>query len=242
LAELRGLVAAAGRGTRAGLPYPKTLYPVQGKPILVRIHELLAPVDPLPTVIVSPGGLDDVRACLQANACATHLVVQPEPRGMGDAVLRFRDSPAYSGTDHVVLVWGDIPFLQPETLAATLQVHFEQDNDFTFPTRHVDVAYTVVSRGPAGGVIGVQETREVESVEVGPGEREVGLFVFRLAPVFELLDAELPGKWGGKTGEHGFLYLVEHLVKAGHRVVGIPIATKLDLVSLNSLKDIEAHL
>ena len=48
MAELSALVAAAGRGTRAGLPYPKTLFPVQGKPILVHIAELLAPYDAHP--------------------------------------------------------------------------------------------------------------------------------------------------------------------------------------------------
>ena len=37
MADIRALVAAAGRGTRAGLPYPKTLFPIQGKPILIRI-------------------------------------------------------------------------------------------------------------------------------------------------------------------------------------------------------------
>ena len=37
--DFRVLIPAAGLGTRAGLPYPKTLYPVDGTPIL---HRLLA--------------------------------------------------------------------------------------------------------------------------------------------------------------------------------------------------------
>ena len=68
MAEIRALVAAAGRGTRAGLPYPKTLFPLQGRPILVRILELLALYDKEPTVIVSPDGEAPVRECLAA-AC-----------------------------------------------------------------------------------------------------------------------------------------------------------------------------
>ena len=32
MADFRVLIPAAGRGTRAGLPYPKTLYPVDGHP------------------------------------------------------------------------------------------------------------------------------------------------------------------------------------------------------------------
>lgn len=59
--RIRVLVAAAGRGTRAGLPYPKTLYPVQGRPILLRILDLLSPYDDCPTVVVSPEGMQPIR-------------------------------------------------------------------------------------------------------------------------------------------------------------------------------------
>ena len=38
--DFRVLIPAAGLGTRAGLPYPKTLYPVDGTPILHRLATL----------------------------------------------------------------------------------------------------------------------------------------------------------------------------------------------------------
>ena len=38
--DFRVLIPAAGLGTRAGLPYPKTLYPVYGTPILHRLLTL----------------------------------------------------------------------------------------------------------------------------------------------------------------------------------------------------------
>ena len=34
------LIAAAGHGHRSGLPYPKTLYPIKGKPILIHLLNL----------------------------------------------------------------------------------------------------------------------------------------------------------------------------------------------------------
>src|SRR4051794_27065128 len=83
--ELAVLIAAAGRGTRAGLPYPKTLYPVQGVPILVRLLRLMAPFDRQPTVIVSPSGKEPIAACLVTHGLTAHLVEQPAPSGMGDA-------------------------------------------------------------------------------------------------------------------------------------------------------------
>ena len=242
MAELRALVAAAGRGTRAGLPYPKTLFPVQGKPILVHIADLLAPYDLRLTVIVSPVGQEPIRQCLSQHHVAADLVVQPEARGMGDAVLRLEQSPAFADNEHVLLIWGDVPFIQPETVASVVETHRAQGNDFTFATRMVDSAYTVVSRDAAGQVTRVIETREEGVGQPQAGERDIGLFVFRKTVVFDMLHEELAGKFGKSTGEHGFLYIIGHLAARGHKVVALPVATELDLVSLNSMKDIDAYL
>jgi bifunctional UDP-N-acetylglucosamine pyrophosphorylase/glucosamine-1-phosphate N-acetyltransferase len=242
MAELCVLIAAAGRGTRARLPYPKTLFPVQGKPILARIAELLAPYDDQPTVIVSPDGEAPIRQCLAQYGVASYLVVQPEACGMGDAVLRLEQSPVFVDAEHVLLVWGDVPFIQPQTVASVVATHRAQGNDFTLATRLVDSAYTVVSRDTAGQVTRVIETREEGVGQSQAGERDIGLFVFRKTVVFDMLREQLAGKWGKSTGEHGFLYIIGHLVARGYKVAALPVATELDLVSLNSMNDISAYL
>lgn len=242
MASIRALVAAAGRGTRAGLPYPKTLFPLQGRPILLHVLDLLAPYDARPTVIVSPQGVEPVRSCLATHDRDAELVVQPEARGMGDAVLRFEQSAAFATGEHVLLVWGDVPFIQRETVQGTVDAHLLRSNDFTFATRVVDSAYTVVSRDGQGQVAGVRETRETGGAALGSAERDIGLFIFRRDPVFQALREDLPGKWGASTGEHGFLYVIEYLVRRRCKVEALPIATEMDLVSLNSLKDVSDFL
>ena len=242
MSDLRVLIAAAGKGSRAGLPFPKTTYPVRGKPIIVRIHELLSHLDPRPTVIVSPEGEAAVGASLAERGLAADLVIQPEPLGMGDAVLRFQSAPGFARASDVLLVWGDIPFIQGATVAALVDRHRTAGNDFTLATRVVDSAYTIVMRDGDGGLLKVVETREAGAAAPRKGERDIGLFIFRKEPIFCLLQQDLPGRIGMTTGEHGFLYLIEHLVAQGFRVEGLPIATELDLVSLNSMSDIEAFL
>ncbi len=64
MGEISVVIAAAGVGSRVGLPYPKTLFPIKGKPILVRLAELLAPYDAKPTVIVNEGGKEQIKKCL----------------------------------------------------------------------------------------------------------------------------------------------------------------------------------
>lgn len=242
MAKIHALIAAAGRGTRAGLPYPKTLFPIQGRPILVRIIELVSPYDRSPTVIVSPEGETPIRDCLEQHHLQAHLVQQTQPRGMGDAVLRFADSPVAESAEHVMLIWGDVPFIQQATLDTLVRAHLEGGHDFTFATRPVDSAYTLVSRDERGRVVSVIESREAGIQTPRAGERDIGLFIFNKQPVFDWLQRDLPGKFGRTTGEHGFLYVIEHLAQAGFKVAALPMATGLDLVSLNSMKDIHAYL
>lgn len=240
--KVKALVAAAGRGTRAGLSYPKTLFSIKGLPILVRLARLLCTYDQNPTVIVSPEGKGPIQQCISDHSLTAQLVVQSEPRGMGDAVLCFKDSPDFGTAEHVLLIWGDIPFIQPSTLDTVVATHLKHQNDFTFATRVVEDAYTIVSRDRHGAVLGVFETRELGVLPKSNAERDIGLFIFRKKLVFDTLQKDLPGKFGKTTGEHGFLYVIEHLVKNGCSVEALPVATELDLVSLNSLKDLNDYL
>lgn len=242
MAETRALIAAAGRGSRAGLPYPKTLFPVQGKPILLRICDMLRPYDAQPTIIVSPSGAGPIGECLEKAGFAAHLIRQPEPKGMGEAVLRFAESPAFAAAEHVLLIWGDVPFVQPETVAAMVEEHHSMGNDFTFVSRVAGSPYTIVSRNDMGEVTGVVETREAGLTPPPEGERDIGLFIFRTDPVFDTLREELRGKWGRGTGEHGFLYAIGHLARKGCKVAALPIAQEIELVSLNSLHDVREFI
>lgn len=238
MTDIRVLIPAAGTGSRAGLPYPKTLHPIGGVPILLRQLELLRSLDPCPVVVTSPSGRSLIAETLVQAGAAAELVEQAAPTGMGDAILRLDAALAGAKAEHVVAVWGDIPLLDPRTIAASVERHLAAGNDFTFPTRHVDTAYTIVTRDAAGQVTALAETREA-GLTPGPGERDIGVFVFRRTPVFKLLRCRLPGAFGITTGEHGFLYIVRHLADRGHRIEALPIATARDLVSLNRLSDLD---
>jgi bifunctional UDP-N-acetylglucosamine pyrophosphorylase/glucosamine-1-phosphate N-acetyltransferase len=237
--EIRVLIAAAGAGKRAGLAYPKTLHPVHGRPILLHLFDRLTRYDARPTVIVSPTGCEPIRGCLAESGYEADLLVQAEPRGMGDAVLQFERAPTRASADHLLLTWGDIPCLQEETIAAMVDAHLAHHNDFTFVTAIVEEAYTIVDREPDGTVRSVTETREAKS-DPGAGERDIGLFIFRPDSILPLLKQELAGAIGRATGEHGFLYVVGHATQRGLKVEALPIAGALDLISMNRISDLDA--
>lgn len=239
MAEFRVLIAAAGAGTRAGLPYPKTLHPVEGRPILGRILDVVGQHDACPTIIVSPSGREAIAGFLAGDARQAHLVEQARPTGMGDAVLAFEQSPAAGDAGTIILVWGDIPFLSHATLAATLAHHDATQAVLTFASAIVDRAYTVVTRQADGTVAALDETRLL-GVEPSPGERDIGLFVFSAEPVLAALRASA-AEHDPARAEHGFLQIVRGLAAAGHRVEALPVATIRETISLNALADLEAN-
>ena len=63
-----------------------------------------------------------------------------------------------------------------------------------------------------------------------------------LGDFVEALREDVAERQGGATGEHGFLYVVGHLVRKGYKVEAVRCATALDLVSLNSLADLDGHV
>ena len=233
------LIAAAGNGTRSGLSYPKTLYSVRGKPILIHLLTLFSSFSSSSSVVVSPKGKNQVHECLQKSNFHPHIITQPSPKGMGDAVLQFKHSPDFYSTKNLILVWGDIPFIQAATVSEMIRIHEINNNDFTFPTRIVDSAYTYVLRDQKNRLVEVIETRELGIEKPSFGERDIGLFVFKKDLVINMLQKEPQSKYGQVSGEHGFLYIIKELILHGAKVEALPIATEKDLISLNYIKDVK---
>ncbi len=235
--NISAVIAAAGKGSRAKLPYPKTLHEVHGIPILIRIMKSVVLYDNFPTVIVSPKGKVQIVECLRKNNLDANIVIQEKALGMGNAVLSANASPICLESENILLMWGDIPFVQSSTLSRLVQVHFHNKNTFTFISRHVEQAYTMVKRDKNGKVIDLIETREHE-LTPKKGERDIGVFLFKRSIVMNLLNENLEGKYGRLTAEHGFLYIIKHLVMQGYTVEALPIASESELISLNKLTDL----
>ena len=74
---------AAGLGTRMRSAVPKHLHPLLGRRMVDWVLAAAQPLSPDPLVVVTS---PDSQAAL-ADVEGVRLVVQPEPRGTGDAVV-----------------------------------------------------------------------------------------------------------------------------------------------------------
>ena len=111
------VVLAAGKGTRMKSDRPKVLHEVAGAPMLV--HALLAgaAIGPARTIVVTGHGAEAVATAASAWDPQVELAHQAEQLGTGHAVDQCRAALADFDGD-VIVLYGDTPFIRPETLAA----------------------------------------------------------------------------------------------------------------------------
>ncbi|WP_116131079.1 bifunctional UDP-N-acetylglucosamine diphosphorylase/glucosamine-1-phosphate N-acetyltransferase GlmU [Tropicimonas sp. IMCC34043] len=111
------VILAAGQGTRMQSDLPKVLHKIAGAPLLHHAMQAGAVLEPECTVIVAGYGADQVEAAAHEIDPEALVVVQQERLGTGHAVAQARDAlQGFSGD--VIVLYGDTPFVRPETLQA----------------------------------------------------------------------------------------------------------------------------
>src|ERR1700682_1914361 len=122
---LAAIVLAAGLGSRMRSDRAKVLHELAGEPMIARVLRAVASLNPHPLVVVVGHQADQVRAVAQRVVGTNNLrcALQSEQRGTGDATrCALAEIPdAFLG--EVLIGYGDMPRLEPETLRAFIDNH-----------------------------------------------------------------------------------------------------------------------
>jgi bifunctional UDP-N-acetylglucosamine pyrophosphorylase / glucosamine-1-phosphate N-acetyltransferase len=114
--SIAALILAAGKGTRMKSSLPKVLHKVAGRTLLGHVIGVAETLECDRVVVVVGPDMGDV-----AIEAAPHVTVtQTMQKGTGDAVKPARDVLAGLGAGTVLILYGDTPFIRPETLQAML--------------------------------------------------------------------------------------------------------------------------
>lgn len=119
------VILAAGMGKRMQSDLPKVLHRIAGKPMLAHVLDNARQLQPDRIVVVTGHGADRVQAAFEGQPGSDDLVfaLQNPQRGTGHAVQQALPHLLEGGADDVTLVlYGDVPLVQPDTLRRLLGV------------------------------------------------------------------------------------------------------------------------
>ncbi len=181
------IILAAGQGTRMNSDLPKVLHPVAGAPLLIHAMKSGAALTPERTVIVAGVGAEEVATAVQAFDDSAQVVIQSEQRGTGHAVLCARDALRGASGD-VIVLYGDTPFIRPETLARMAEARARHDV--------VVLGFEPADPGRYGRLVmqGEMLERIVEYKDASDQERMItlcnsGVIAASASTLFDLLDS-----------------------------------------------------
>jgi bifunctional UDP-N-acetylglucosamine pyrophosphorylase/glucosamine-1-phosphate N-acetyltransferase len=110
------VILAAGQGKRMRSTLPKVLQPLAGQPLLAHVLTLARSLAPQSIHIVYGHGGERVREVFAASAAADlHWALQAEQLGTGHALAQAM--PGVGDEQQVLVLYGDVPLLRPETLS-----------------------------------------------------------------------------------------------------------------------------
>lgn len=175
------LIPAAGKGTRAGLPYPKCLHKYKGKEILIRTLEKLSTVSKIKNifstiVILIPAGKNQqfisILERYTFDNLNIHLEQQFQPRGTASAVfLSYAAASTLSSGGPYNIIWGDCIGFSTSTLLKTLDCY---KGDIVIPGLYMKKCYTLFTLEGKNKVIDCNETKKLK---ISPsGYTDVGVF------------------------------------------------------------------
>ena len=179
------VILAAGQGKRMHSDLPKVLQPLAGHPLLSHVLDAANALQPALIHVVYGHGGERVRTAVRAPNL--RWVLQSEQLGTGHAVQQAM--PALPD-DHLVLVlYGDVPLIRPETLRALLALAGPKSVGL-LTAKFADASgYGRVVRSASGQVVRIVEQHDASAAEKKIREANTGVLA---------LPATLLKRWLGK--------------------------------------------
>jgi bifunctional UDP-N-acetylglucosamine pyrophosphorylase/glucosamine-1-phosphate N-acetyltransferase len=212
-------ILAAGKGTRLKSKHPKVLHSIGGRTLLEHVVRATLQVAPAHDIYAIIGhGAEQVQQAL--GGIGINFVLQAEQRGTGHAVKAARR--ALVNYEHFLVLSGDVPLIQPETIRKLREFHLASGAAMTILTTEPPdpLGYgRILRRGPGSEeVSAIIEQKALPPDQQGLREINTGIYAFSSRPLFAHLD-ELT-----TDNAHQEFYLTDMadiLTRAGERVVAV---------------------
>ncbi|HWC82534.1 MAG TPA: bifunctional UDP-N-acetylglucosamine diphosphorylase/glucosamine-1-phosphate N-acetyltransferase GlmU [Pseudonocardiaceae bacterium] len=178
------VILAAGEGTRMRSATSKVLHRIAGRSLIGHAVHAAAAIEPDELVVVVGHGRDEVTAHLSDLAGRlgreVRTAVQEQRLGTGHAVATALPALPEPLTGTVLVTYGDVPLLHPDTLRALLERHTADSASVTVLTALVDdpTGYGRMLRDADGAVTGIVEQKDATEEQRAIREINSGVYAF----------------------------------------------------------------
>jgi bifunctional UDP-N-acetylglucosamine pyrophosphorylase / glucosamine-1-phosphate N-acetyltransferase len=231
------VVLAAGEGKRMRSSRLKILHPLGGQPLVRYPVALVRETGVAGAVVVVPPGAEGVRAAL--SDLGPEFVEQPVPQGTGDALRRAR-SAIPAGVTELLLLYGDVPLLRRDTLAALLARHRAgraAASVLTFMPAD-PTGYGRIRRGRDGHVRAIVEERDATPAERRGQECNSGIYCFDPRRLWPALDAVARPAPANAQGEVYLTDVIGRLARSGARIESVCVTDPLEVAGVNDRRQL----
>ncbi|HEX6874385.1 MAG TPA: bifunctional UDP-N-acetylglucosamine diphosphorylase/glucosamine-1-phosphate N-acetyltransferase GlmU [Nocardioidaceae bacterium] len=177
------VLLAAGEGTRMKSKTMKVLHPICGRSMIGHVIAASQGVDPEHLVAVVGSRREQVEAHILEQVPDAVLAVQETQDGTGHAVrVAVEELQKRAGTTDgtIVVMSGDTPLLEAETVAALVNDHAGSGRALTILTGEVENAsgYGRILRDASGDVTAIVEEKDATPEQAAITEINSGIFAF----------------------------------------------------------------
>ncbi len=197
--KLGVVILAAGKGTRMRSALPKVLHPLGGRPLLAHVLDAASALGAAQVCVVYGHGGEQVPAAFpDAHAV---WVEQRERLGTGHAVMQAM--PAMAGMDRVLILYGDVPLIEPETLNRLVDDSAQTTLGLLTMRLADPSGYGRVVRDKSDRVLRIVEQKDASAAERSITEVNTGIIVAEQASLAGWL-----GRIGNDNVQHEY-YLTD---------------------------------
>jgi bifunctional UDP-N-acetylglucosamine pyrophosphorylase / glucosamine-1-phosphate N-acetyltransferase len=215
---------------------PKVLHHVAGRPLIDYVLATAAALEPRSTVVVLGHEGASLERALAGHSGLTFVVQEPQ---LGTAHALLTAEPLLAGkTGTLVLLYGDVPLLTPDTLKRLVNHHRDSGAAATVLTALVanPTGYGRIVRS-GQKIARIVEERDASSAERQITEINSGLYAFELRGLFDAVRAIGADNL---QGEYYLPDLVEIFLRQGRGVDTVCVSDPDEIRGINSRGELAA--
>ena len=237
--ELRGIILAAGKGTRMNSDLPKVLHKLQGKALIDYVIDESELLDPKEIILVVGFKKEQV---IKHTKNRIHLkyATQVEQLGTGHAVLQTKEL-LKNKKGHILILYGDVPNIKSSTLMPIVDDHISNNRDLTLITAEIDdpSGYGRIIRDKNGNLLKIIEEKDCNNNEKKIKEWNPGIYIFKTKEVFRILNSI---KTNNASKEYYLTDAIGLAQQSNMKIKAIKIANSYEVIGINTadqLKELE---